>query len=92
MSLQPCGTPAAYRRHLRRGEVACSACKKAHARQSLAAYRQRKQSVTPPRELVPCGTPAAYRRHLNRGEVTCRACCAAHAARWLEYKRSRAAA
>lgn len=29
--LSPCGTPAAYQRHRRRGEEACRACKDAHA-------------------------------------------------------------
>lgn len=27
--LKPCGTPAAYRRHLRKGQKACDACKRA---------------------------------------------------------------
>lgn len=27
--LKPCGTPAAYRRHLRKGQEACEACKRA---------------------------------------------------------------
>lgn len=30
--LRPCGTDAAYRRHLKRGERACGACREAHAR------------------------------------------------------------
>lgn len=29
--LQPCGTPAAYRRHLRKKETPCEACRVAHA-------------------------------------------------------------
>jgi DNA-binding NarL/FixJ family response regulator len=29
--LKPCGSPAAYRRHIRHGEPACDACLKAHA-------------------------------------------------------------
>lgn len=29
-TLKPCGTSAAYRRHLRRGEVPCARCKAAH--------------------------------------------------------------
>lgn len=28
--MAPCGTPAAYRRHLRNGEEACAACRAAH--------------------------------------------------------------
>jgi hypothetical protein len=30
--LKPCGTPAAYRRHLRRGELPCTACRGADGR------------------------------------------------------------
>jgi hypothetical protein len=30
--LKPCGTPAAYRRHYRRGELPCPACRGADAR------------------------------------------------------------
>jgi hypothetical protein len=37
-ALRPCGTPAAYQRHLRHLEVPCDACSKAEARRS-AAYR-----------------------------------------------------
>jgi hypothetical protein len=40
-----CGTPAAYRRHLRRGERACWSCKRAHAQETndakLAPKRRR---------------------------------------------------
>lgn len=33
--LKPCGTSAAYRRHLRNGEPACAACKRAVAEQKM---------------------------------------------------------
>jgi hypothetical protein len=36
---QPCGTDAAYRRHLRAGEPACAACLAAHAKR-MRQYRQ----------------------------------------------------
>ena len=36
--LKPCGTPAAYARHLRRGEEACAQCKAA-MKDRAAAYR-----------------------------------------------------
>lgn len=56
-SLQPCGTPAAYRRHLRNGEVACAECKAAIARVKMARLDgdrdERKVSVlSPARPLV----------------------------------------
>lgn len=34
-NLTPCGTPAAYRRHLRNGESACESCKAAVAKQKM---------------------------------------------------------
>lgn len=36
-----CGTPAAYRRHLRRGETPCGACRAAWAHQVRAIRRKR---------------------------------------------------
>lgn len=33
--LKPCGTPAAYRRHLRKGEPACADCKAAVASEKM---------------------------------------------------------
>ena len=36
--LQPCGTPAAYQRHIRHSEVPCTACTRAEADRS-ARYR-----------------------------------------------------
>jgi hypothetical protein len=39
---QPCGTPAAYTRHLRHGETPCEPCRKANAERHKALYRQRK--------------------------------------------------
>jgi hypothetical protein len=38
---QPCGKPAAYRRHLRHGEQPCGACRAAQARQ----YAARKETA-----------------------------------------------
>ncbi len=34
---QPCGTEAAYRRHLRHGEAPCEACRTAHADKARTA-------------------------------------------------------
>lgn len=51
--LQPCGTPAAYRRHLRRGEPACRACLDAEAE------RQRPEGA-PPRAKPRHGTASMY--------------------------------
>lgn len=40
---QPCGTTAAYARHLRHGETPCDACRKANAERHRALYAKRRQ-------------------------------------------------
>jgi hypothetical protein len=69
--LQPCGTNAAYQRHLVRGEEPCEPCRKANR-----AYQRawRNGEPTPPPEPKPCGTRAAYVRHRRNGEEPCQAC------------------
>lgn len=62
--LQPCGTPAAYRRHIYYKEIACDECLKAWAK----AQRDRS------RGFKLCGSEAAYHRHMKDGEKPCRAC------------------
>lgn len=79
--LKPCGTPAAYRRHLRHDEEPCEACRAAESARTCAAYRVIHPDAKPkPDGLQPCGTPAGYARHRDRGEVTCAACRKAWAA------------
>lgn len=39
--LKPCGTSAAYRRHLRRWEWPCESCTKAHAADERVRYAAR---------------------------------------------------
>ena len=73
-ALQPCGTRAAYFRHIRRGETTCPACRAAHA-----AYMRRIRPRTP-WVLRPHGTLAALRRHYRRGERPCDECLAAEKA------------
>lgn len=65
---QPCGTPAAYVRHLRRAETPCAACKAAQAAY-MAQYRRAAAEAR-----NPCGTPAAEARHRRRGEIPCDPC------------------
>lgn len=60
-ALKPCGTPAAYRRHRRRGEEACDACKESvRVQQSASKATQKKSAgearlklVEPPTEQAP---------------------------------------
>lgn len=68
--LQPCGTPAAYRRHQKAGEVADEACLKAWAKDN-ARFRKPGKPRAP---LKPCGTLAAYRRHMAKKERACKPC------------------
>lgn len=42
----PCGTPAAYARHRRRGEAACDACREAQCRKSADAHQRRRQQAS----------------------------------------------
>lgn len=39
---QPCGTVAAYKRHLRNGETPCEPCREANAAHHRELYRRRK--------------------------------------------------
>lgn len=43
-AVQPCGTEAAYKRHSRRGETPCEACKAAHSERQAELYRRRTAS------------------------------------------------
>ena len=86
LELKPCGTTAAYQRHLRRGEEPCRECREAARR----ADRGRKRNRTQPRQLQPCGTRAAYQRHIRAGEVPCEACREANRAGGREQWRRRA--
>jgi hypothetical protein len=70
--LRPCGTEAAYRRHLARSEPACPDCLAAHARYTRRTPR--------PRPIQPCGTDAAYYRHRALRQTPCLPCYDAHAA------------
>ncbi|MAP64034.1 MAG: hypothetical protein CMH34_09900 [Microbacterium sp.] len=45
--LQPCGTPAAYRRHLRGGEKPCLPCARAHAKAKEDRAAKRRADEAP---------------------------------------------
>ena len=72
--LRPCGTAAAYRRHISRGEEPCGACREAKREDSRTSYKRRNQAGWEPRKLQPCGTYAGFRRHYRRGEEPCAPC------------------
>ena len=86
--LKPCGTHAAYQRHLRLGEKPCAECTRAK-RNYQRDWNKANRKELPP--LKPCGTEAAYRRHLRRGESPCAACRAAESAASTKRRADRAA-
>lgn len=65
--LADCGTPAAYDRHTRKGEVPDQACRDAHAK-----YRAERKAAKI--EAAKCGTRDGYLKHLRDGVGPCRAC------------------
>lgn len=66
--LKPCGTVAAYHRHLRHNETPCDACRQARSEYHRAHYEPS------PLVLQPCGTRAGNERHRRRGEASCDPC------------------
>jgi hypothetical protein len=79
--LRPCGTRAAYKRHLRHGEDPCDACKEAE-------YAPKRKGG--PFKQAQCGTQAGYQRHLRLREESCAECCRTNAVAMREDRRSRA--
>lgn len=67
--LAPCGTPAAYDRHTRKGEPIDDACREAHN-----AKNREKRAQARARGPVECGTRRGYQKHRRYGEEACAAC------------------
>lgn len=84
--LEPCGTNAAYIRHVRRKEPTCQACRDAHA-----AYNREHEGGGRPRGEAKCGTQAGYDKHLRRRQETCAECRAAHSRHVGSYAKRRSA-
>jgi len=83
--LKPCGTNAAYARHVEAGEQPCEACKEAHAAYNRARYRVMSgPAYYPAARRTGCGSPNGYQRHRRRREDVCPECQAARA----EYQRA----
>lgn len=66
--LAPCGTKAAYQRHMKRGEPIDELCMQVHK------PKPKRTGRVPSR---PCGTNSAAARHRRHGEEPCAACKAA---------------
>lgn len=92
--LQPCGTYAAYRRHIRHGEVPCRPCSDAAAawaRPRQQARRAERGYVRGPYGVPQCGTYSGYMAHRYRRQGTCQPCRDAAAAYKREQKARRLA-
>lgn len=74
-ALKPCGTAAAYHRHLYHGEEPCAPCTEAWRLYNLS----RRGGYKPLPGIQPCGTVAGRQRHQYYGEEPCAECKAAHA-------------
>jgi hypothetical protein len=70
---KPCGTLAAYHRHLRHRELPCDDCTRANRE----AKRTRGTPTPERRKPIAHGTRAGYRQHRYRGEAACPKCLAA---------------
>ena len=83
--LLPCGTNAAYGRHLQKGEKPCAACTQAHTE-----YTAERRSTPPDKRRRPeakCGTPSGATRHWRNKEPACEPCAESR----REYERQRKA-
>jgi hypothetical protein len=69
--LKPCGTQAAYRRHIRRSETPCQPCKEAHAAERRDRYTAPSSADLPP---IAHGTPKGARQHWYRKDPICKPC------------------
>ena len=85
----PCGTPAAYQRHLRHGEPVDDACRRANteAKRTPAATAMPER-----RKPIAHGTLAGYKQHRYRGEQPCADCLTAHRGYKRQQNRLRAEA
>jgi hypothetical protein len=88
--VQPCGTPAAHARHVKRKQKPCFRCTRARYLYDQATPDERKLLTTPitapghtvrclchskrPARAQKCGTRYGYETHISRGEDPCVAC------------------
>ncbi|MFI2620430.1 WhiB family transcriptional regulator [Streptomyces sp. NPDC018584] len=72
-ALLPCGTPAAYDRHVRRGEPIDQACREGRR----ARWRSPRQASVAVTERPECGTRSGHQWHTAHNEIPCQPCAAA---------------
>jgi hypothetical protein len=95
----PCGTEAAYRRHLREGLTNSQideACRQARRDAETVRRRNRRQAAIEAgtaqqhgRRPARCGTPSGYKRHKKQGTDVCDACRKAKCAQNRKYDKDR---
>ena len=83
--LRPCGTVAAYVRHLRHREVPCDACVGANATAKREWTAKARSGDGPTTPVTGHGTDGGYRQHLMRTETPCEGCREAHNAYCRDY-------
>jgi transcriptional regulator with XRE-family HTH domain len=66
-----CGTVGGYRKHYKRGEKPCDACRKKHSEEDR---ERRKRKGGKPFKPAVCGTASGRRKHYRNGEKPCDAC------------------
>ena len=75
VDLKPCGTMAAFHRHLRHGEEACRSCRQAKSEYDRANKAKGERCRKPGNQRVAaCGTDAGTKRHYAQGEKACPKC------------------
>ena len=89
--LQPCGTRAAYSRHIAAKEPVCAPCNAANNENNRNQYRLHAVTDTP-FDASACGTYKGYRRHHRRGIEPCTPCRAAANQYIADYRAKKAAA
>lgn len=75
----PCGTWAAYKRHMKRGEPPCEPCRQASRSRSLARYRKRDRAIRRARYVsrardfgvADCAECGATFSKVNRAHIRC---------------------
>ena len=75
----PCGTDAAYRRHIKNGDPKCLPCRDAHNRTNARYDRHGRANSTHVREH--CGTEQGLAEHSRRKERMCDKCRAIYSGR-----------
>ena len=74
--MKPCGSYAAFKRHIRRGEEPCGLCREAKRvyNTRVTVARRHRLGINEPRQRPRCGTYAGEQFHRRHGEEVCEAC------------------